>query len=307
MLIHSHCEILIQEVTLGDAESLALNLSIIANIVTSSRWNADSSCRGSSGPLYATLFYKATLVAQALPDLNPPSFSMSRLVPALLVYYIRATAQAWVAHQRVTRPPQRKQQLDQFSFSHLNPHINPLYAGAIYLWARLPKHAQDDTRAVEWLVKKHGVCVIPGSSCGAPATIELVCASCKLSMSSSVIQAPANGPYMRVCIGSGLRNGFAELVLLYAAAGHPAAASRVSSLKMLSSKCKIRPGAGTFQHTEAETVNEETEEKGYLHRMQNQCSTTGAHKERGAWATWDLQIYRFTGETFSQTVRLIGL
>eukprot|EP00967_Tisochrysis_lutea_P034990 scaffold41848_cov19-Tisochrysis_lutea.AAC.1 len=93
---------------------------------------------------------------------------MSRLVPALLVYYIRATAQAWVAHQRVTRPPQRKQQLDQFSFSHLNPHINPLYAGAIYLWARLPKHAQDDTRAVEWLVKKHGVCVIPGSSCGAP-------------------------------------------------------------------------------------------------------------------------------------------
>eukprot|EP00967_Tisochrysis_lutea_P071291 scaffold94569_cov19-Tisochrysis_lutea.AAC.1 len=53
-----------------------------------------------------------------------------------------------------------------------------------------------------------------------------------------------------------------------------------------------RPGAGTFQHTEAETVNEETEEKGYVHRMQNQCYTTGAHKERGAWATWDVSGLR---------------
>lgn len=45
-------------------------------------------------------------------------------------------------------------------------------AGAIYLWAKLPAHAQDDEKAVEWLVKKHGVCVIPGSSCGSPGECE---------------------------------------------------------------------------------------------------------------------------------------
>ena len=36
------------------------------------------------------------------------------------------------------------------------------------MWARLPEHAQNDEHVVEWLVKKHGVCVIPGSSCGSP-------------------------------------------------------------------------------------------------------------------------------------------
>ncbi|KAF5834510.1 PLP-dependent transferase [Dunaliella salina] len=51
--------------------------------------------------------------------------------------------------------------------------------GAIYLWARLPQHAQEDTRAVEWLVKKHGVCVIPGSSCGAPGYIRAAYANLK--------------------------------------------------------------------------------------------------------------------------------
>ena len=40
--------------------------------------------------------------------------------------------------------------------------------GAIYLWARLPPGCEDDEAVVEWLVKRHGVCVIPGSSCGMP-------------------------------------------------------------------------------------------------------------------------------------------
>eukprot|EP00983_Pelagomonas_calceolata_P073654 1152215-Pelagomonas_calceolata.AAC.1 len=57
-----------------------------------------------------------------------------------------------------------------------------------------------------------------------------------------------------------------------------------------------RPGAGTFQHTEAETVNEETEEKGYVHRMQNQCFTTGAHKGRGS----SIHIAMLSGTNASQ-------
>lgn len=38
---------------------------------------------------------------------------------------------------------------------------------ALYFWAKLPKGCEDDEAVVEWLIKKHGVCVIPGSSCGA--------------------------------------------------------------------------------------------------------------------------------------------
>jgi aspartate/methionine/tyrosine aminotransferase len=38
--------------------------------------------------------------------------------------------------------------------------------GAIYLWAKLPAGCNDDVAVVEWLVNKHKVCLIPGSSCG---------------------------------------------------------------------------------------------------------------------------------------------
>lgn len=40
--------------------------------------------------------------------------------------------------------------------------------GAIYLWGRLPPGFEDDRAVVEWLVKRHGVIVIPGSSTGVP-------------------------------------------------------------------------------------------------------------------------------------------
>ena len=39
--------------------------------------------------------------------------------------------------------------------------------GAIYYYAKLPVHF-DDERVYEWLVARHGVCVIPGSSVGDP-------------------------------------------------------------------------------------------------------------------------------------------
>jgi katanin p60 ATPase-containing subunit A1 len=45
--------------------------------------------------------------------------------------------------------------------------------GAIYLWAQLPKHAADDMAIVRWLVKKHGVSVIPGSASGGPGFIRI--------------------------------------------------------------------------------------------------------------------------------------
>ncbi|EKX40945.1 hypothetical protein GUITHDRAFT_75075 [Guillardia theta CCMP2712] len=39
-------------------------------------------------------------------------------------------------------------------------------SGAIYLMVKLPESMEEDEKAVEWLVKKHQVCVIPGSACG---------------------------------------------------------------------------------------------------------------------------------------------
>ncbi len=45
--------------------------------------------------------------------------------------------------------------------------------GAIYLWVRLPHGCEDDTRVVEWLVKKHKVCLIPGTACGCPGHVRI--------------------------------------------------------------------------------------------------------------------------------------
>ncbi|KAH7307440.1 hypothetical protein KP509_22G058700 [Ceratopteris richardii] len=45
--------------------------------------------------------------------------------------------------------------------------------GAIYLWVKLPEKAKDDVAVVEWLAKKHGVMVIPGSASGGPGYIRI--------------------------------------------------------------------------------------------------------------------------------------
>lgn len=71
--------------------------------------------------------------------------------------------------------------------------------GAIYYWARLPpqfaaqvsdafhtgsggqsmQSPSVDDKVVEWLIKKHGVCIIPGSSCGAPGYVRVAFANLK--------------------------------------------------------------------------------------------------------------------------------
>jgi aspartate/methionine/tyrosine aminotransferase len=48
--------------------------------------------------------------------------------------------------------------------------------GAIYLWAKLPR-GLDDQQVVERLVKEFRVCIIPGSSCGAPGYIRVAFAN----------------------------------------------------------------------------------------------------------------------------------
>eukprot|EP01024_Parvocaulis_polyphysoides_P035470 TRINITY_DN31422_c0_g3_i1.p3 TRINITY_DN31422_c0_g3~~TRINITY_DN31422_c0_g3_i1.p3 ORF type:complete len:205 (-),score=29.71 TRINITY_DN31422_c0_g3_i1:232-846(-) len=43
--------------------------------------------------------------------------------------------------------------------------------GAIYLWCKLPDNCADDEIVVKWLIQKHKVCILPGSSCGAPGYV----------------------------------------------------------------------------------------------------------------------------------------
>lgn len=52
---------------------------------------------------------------------------------------------------------------------------NAVYGGdgAIYLLVKLPNHARDDARVVEWLVNNHGIATIPGSACGFPGFIRV--------------------------------------------------------------------------------------------------------------------------------------
>lgn len=51
--------------------------------------------------------------------------------------------------------------------------------GAIYLFAKLPEGCEDDNAVVQWLVMKHKVCIIPGSSCGLPGHVRAAFANLK--------------------------------------------------------------------------------------------------------------------------------
>lgn len=48
--------------------------------------------------------------------------------------------------------------------------------GAIYFWVNLPE-GYDDVLVYEWLVRKHRICVIPGSSCGLPGGLRVAFAN----------------------------------------------------------------------------------------------------------------------------------
>ena len=98
---------------------------------------------------------------------------------------------AWVQHRVAGLGPSRAALLDALS---------PLGAlgqgvaggeGAIYLWARLP--CEDDEAVVEWLVRKHKVCVIPGSACGCPGHIRVAFANLEVDACLEALKKAAEG------------------------------------------------------------------------------------------------------------------
>ncbi|KAJ9522315.1 hypothetical protein QJQ45_008209 [Haematococcus lacustris] len=88
--------------------------------------------------------------------------------------------------------------------------------GSIYLWARLPEGC-DDEKAVVWLVRNHGVCVIPGSTCGAPGFVRVSFANLKLDACKQAAERLKAGLSELVALGvdalSGV-SGLAETVAL---------------------------------------------------------------------------------------------
>ena len=88
--------------------------------------------------------------------------------------------------------------------------------GALYIWVRLPDGFEDDDRVVRWLVQNHGVCVIPGTSCGLPglpihASSDYL--ACIFFLQGYMRIAFANQPYEKCQLACGrLKAGLNELV-----------------------------------------------------------------------------------------------
>ena len=88
--------------------------------------------------------------------------------------------------------------------------------GAFYIWVRLPDGCEDDDRVVRWLVQNHGICLIPGTSCGLPGLpIHASSAhpSCIFVLQGYVRIAFANQPYEKCQLACDrLKAGLKELV-----------------------------------------------------------------------------------------------
>ncbi|KAI8474220.1 MAG: pyridoxal phosphate-dependent transferase [Monoraphidium minutum] len=75
--------------------------------------------------------------------------------------------------------------------------------GGIYFFARLPLGFEErDEDAVRWLVAEHGVCVVPGSACGAPGWLRVAfanlppapCAAAAARLGAGLAALAARGP-----------------------------------------------------------------------------------------------------------------
>ena len=77
----------------------------------------------------------------------------------------------WVEEKVRLLDANRRMVLD--AVSCLGPDSVAPSEGAIYVFCRLPENHRDDMKVVEWLVRRHRVCVIPGGSCGAPGYVRV--------------------------------------------------------------------------------------------------------------------------------------
>jgi aromatic aminotransferase len=127
--------------------------------------SGNSSSGGSAPPPPATMTTTTTLGGELLKvqdtiPICPPQLSQYVAIGAL------KAGREWVKEKVHGLEGNRQVLLD--ALSPLGRENIAGGEGAIYVWAKLPERGgnDDDVKVVEWLVKKHKVCVIPGSSCG---------------------------------------------------------------------------------------------------------------------------------------------
>ncbi|XP_078432303.1 pyridoxal phosphate (PLP)-dependent transferases superfamily protein [Wolffia australiana] len=88
----------------------------------------------------------------------------------LALYSIEA-GREWI-HERV-KTLERNREILKEALSPLGKGAVKGGEGAIYLWAKLPEKFPEDFEVVQWLVSRHGIVVIPGSSSGSPGHIRI--------------------------------------------------------------------------------------------------------------------------------------
>ncbi|KAK9839419.1 hypothetical protein WJX81_001094 [Elliptochloris bilobata] len=108
----------------------------------------------------------------------PPQLSQHLALGAV------SAGRPWVAERVSDIAGNREVLVDALApLARLGPDYLAASEGAIYLWAKLPPGCEDDEAVVAWLVRAHGVCIIPGSACGAFGYAQAWAASSAAAMS----------------------------------------------------------------------------------------------------------------------------
>lgn len=93
------------------------------------------------------------------------------IISQRLALYSMEVGPEWVADQVKNLVKNRDVLLE--ALSPLGEEAVKGGEGALYLWVKLPDKYADDVKVVHWLAKRHGVVLIPGSSCGCPGFVRI--------------------------------------------------------------------------------------------------------------------------------------
>ena len=93
------------------------------------------------------------------------------LIGQHLALYAMEAGKEWI--QERVKTLERNREILREALSPMGKDAVMGGEGAIYLWARLPEKFSDDFEVVQWLLNRHGVILIPGSSSGSPGHIRI--------------------------------------------------------------------------------------------------------------------------------------
>eukprot|EP01012_Entosiphon_sulcatum_P007131 TRINITY_DN13553_c0_g1_i1.p1 TRINITY_DN13553_c0_g1~~TRINITY_DN13553_c0_g1_i1.p1 ORF type:complete len:421 (-),score=50.73 TRINITY_DN13553_c0_g1_i1:6-1268(-) len=113
-----------------------------------------------------------TLAADMLKVQDTVVICPSRIGQRLALSALRQAGRSWVANH--------VQNLSEGNRRVIRDALEPLgtdniFGGdaAIYYFVRLPAGSSDDQEVTKWLLRKHGICVLPGSAFGSPGYLRV--------------------------------------------------------------------------------------------------------------------------------------